>query len=301
VEDNLFIEIGLPIALFIIMVGIGLTLTTGDFRREGRAPRAMVVGTIAQVVLMPALGFLIAWLLDLSPAIAVGLVIAAACPGGTSSNLIAFLGRANVALSIILTVVVSVVTIVTLPIAGNLALAWQPTALDVAVRVPVARTIALLVGIVLVPVAIGMSIRRRDPARAVRLEKAVNAFGGFVLVLLIAAIVWTVRHEFWDLLAQSGPAAILLNLGGIAVGIGVGVLAGLSRTDQLTCAMELGVKNATLGMLIALTILGSATVAMPSAVYGFLMYFSAIGLVIYGRRIAATRAHIKADEVTEPT
>lgn len=298
--DNVFIEVGLPIALFIIMVGIGLTLTVGDFRREARAPRAMVVGTIGQILLMPALGFVVAWLLDLDPAIAVGLVIAAACPGGTSSNLIAFLGRANVALSIILTVIVSIVTIVTLPIAGNLALAWQPTALDAAVRVPILRTVVLLIGIVLVPVGLGMLVRRREPSRADRLERAVSAFGGVVLVLLIVAIVWSVRDQFWELLAQAGPASLLLNLGGIAVGIGICALVGLSRTDQLTCAMELGVKNATLGIVIALTVIGSETIAVPSAVYGFLMYFSAIGLVVYGRRLAATRTSLKSAEAPAP-
>lgn len=293
-EDNVFIEVGLPIALFVIMIGIGLTLTTGDFRREARAPRALVVGSVAQLILMPVLGFAIAWALDMSPALAVGLVIAAACPGGTTSNLIVFLARANVALSIILTVIASLVTIVTLPIAGNIAVAWQPTALDATVRVPVLDTILLLIVIVLIPVTIGMVIRRRRPERAAAVERVVSLIGAVVLVALIAAIIWDVRAEFWDLMRQAGPAALLLNVGGITIGIGVGGLAGLSRTDQLTCGAELGVKNATLGMLIALTILGSGAIAMPSAVYGFLQYFTAAGLISYGRRIAMRRTNIKA-------
>jgi bile acid:Na+ symporter, BASS family len=107
VEDNLFIEVGLPIALFIIMVGIGLTLTVADFRREARHPRAMIVGSIAQIVAMPLLAFVIAWVLRLPPLIALGLVVLAACPGGTTSNLVALLARANVALSIVMTVVAS--------------------------------------------------------------------------------------------------------------------------------------------------------------------------------------------------
>lgn len=176
-EQSPLIEIGLPAVLFVIMVGIGLTLTTDDFRREARAPKGAVVGLVAQLLLMPALGFAIAALLDLPPALAVGLVIAAACPGGTTSNLIAFLARANVALSIVLTVLASVATIVTLPVFVDLALRWQPAASDVAVRVPVGRTVLLLVAIVLVPVTIGMVVRRRAPERAGALERIVSLIG----------------------------------------------------------------------------------------------------------------------------
>jgi bile acid:Na+ symporter, BASS family len=287
VEDSPLISIGLPIALFVIMIGIGLTLTTGDFRREARQPKGVIVGAIAQLLLMPALGFAVAALLGLPPAIAVGIVIVAACPGGTTSNLVAYLARANVALSIALTVVASIVTIATLPIFANLALAWQPAASDVAVRVPVGRTVVLLLGIILIPVAIGMTIRRRAPQRAKSLEKGVSVFGGAILLLLIIGIAYSVRDQFWELLAAAGPASILLNVGGIAVGYAVGAAAGLSKADRLTTGIEVGVKNTTLGMLIAITIIGSETMAVPSAVYGLLMYASAFAVVAYGQRTFA--------------
>jgi bile acid:Na+ symporter, BASS family len=287
VEENPLISIGLPIALFIIMIGIGLTLTTGDFRREAKRPKGVIVGGIAQLLLMPALGFAVAALLGLPPAIAVGIVIVAACPGGTTSNLVAYLARANVALSIALTVLASIVTIATLPIFANLALAWQPTAMDVAVRVPVARTVVLLVGIILIPVAIGMTLRRRSPQLASKMERGVSLFGGVVLLALIIGIAISVRDQFWELLAAAGPASILLNLGGIAIGYAVGAAAGLSRADRLTTGIEVGVKNTTLGMLIAITIIGSETMAVPSAVYGLLMYASAFAIVAYGQRTFA--------------
>jgi bile acid:Na+ symporter, BASS family len=284
VEQSPLIDTGLPIALFVIMIGIGLTLTTEDFGREAREPKGVVVATIAQLVVMPALGFAIAALLALPPAIAVGLVIAAACPGGTTSNLIAYLARANVALSIVLTVISSLAVIVTLPFYVNLALARQPAVADVAVRVPVGRTVLLLVGIILIPVTIGMTLRRRAPQRALSLEKAVSLFGAAVLVLLIIGIAYSVRDRFWELLSAAGPAAILLNLSGIAVGYVVSAAAGLRNVDRLTAGIELGVKNTTLGLLVALTVIGSETMAVPSAVYGLLMFASAFALVAYGRR-----------------
>jgi bile acid:Na+ symporter, BASS family len=286
VEQNPLVEIGLPVALFVIMVGIGLTLTSDDFRREARQPKSALLGSLGQLILMPALGFAIAALLSLPPALAVGLVIVAACPGGTTSNLVAYLCRANVALSIVLTVIASLVTILTLPLAANLALAWQPTASDVAISVPIPRTVALLIGIVLIPVAIGMTVRRKAPARAASLESFVSIFGAIVLVVVIVGIAISVRDEFWELLSAAGPAALLLNLSGILAGIGLGALTRVPKGDRLTFGVELGIKNSTLGILIAATVIGSERMAVPAAVYGLVMYVSAIALVAYGRRAA---------------
>ena len=283
-EQSPLISLGLPIALFIIMIGIGLTLTAADFHREARQPRGVVVGTLAQLVLMPALGFAVAALLRLEPVIAVGLVIVAACPGGSTSNLIAYLARANVALSIVLTVLSSVAAIVTLPLYVNLALGWWPIGAEAAVRMPVGQTVALLVGIILVPVTIGMAVRRRAPERAASLEKAVSLFGGVVLLALIVAIVYSVRDRFWELMGTAGPAALLLNLAGVAAGFLSAALAGLSGPDRLTTGIELGVKNSTIGMLVAVTLIGSEAMAVPAAVYGLVMYLSGFALVMFGQR-----------------
>lgn len=283
-EQSPLISVGLPVALFVIMTGIGLTLTAADFHREARQPRGVVVGTLAQLLLTPALGFAVAALLRVEPVIAVGLVIVAACPGGSTSNLVAYLARANVALSIVLTVLASVAAIVTLPVYVNLALGWWPVGAGEAVRMPVGQTVALLVGIILVPVAIGMAVRRRAPARAASLERAVSLFGGVVLLLLIVAIVVSVRDRFWELMGAAGPAAIVLNLGGVAVGFLAAALAGLPGRDRLTTGIELGVKNTTIGMLVAVTIIGSEPMAVPAAVYGLLMYASGFALVWFGQR-----------------
>jgi bile acid:Na+ symporter, BASS family len=295
-EQSPLISFGLPIALFIIMIGIGLTLTAADFHREARQPLGVMVGTLAQVLLMPALGFGVAAVLRLEPVIAVGLVIVAACPGGSTSNLIAYLARANVALSIVLTVLASVAAILTLPLYVNLALGWWPIGTEAAVRMPVAQTVALLIGIILVPVAIGMAVRRRAPARAASLEKAVSIFGGVVLLLLIVAIIYSVRDRFWELMGAAGPAAILLNLAGVAAGFLSAALVGLSGPDRFTMGIELGVKNTTIGMLVAVTIIGSEAMAVPAAVYGLLMYASGFALVTFGQRafprLEVRRAHV---------
>lgn len=294
-ESSPLTEIGLPVALAIIMVGIGLTLTAGDFRRELRTPKGVVVGSLGQLLLLPALGFAIIAVLDLDPAIAVGLVIVAACPGGTTSNLISFLGRANVALSIVLTVVASIITIVTLPVFADLALDLQGSAGadGAAVEVPVLRTVLTLVGVVLLPVLTGMAVRARASHLAASAERAVSAFGAVVLVALIIGIAVSV-DDVGGLIRQAGPATLLLNLGGIAIGALLGRFAGLSWTDRLTLSIELGVKNSTLGILLG-GLLGDLTWAVPSAVYGIVMYLSAAVLVVVGRRRSVLAVPAVAD------
>lgn len=287
--DNPLIEIGLPIALAIIMVGIGLTLTTADFARERRAPRAAIVGTVAQLLGPPAAAFLIAWALSLSPAITVGLVVAAACPGGSTSNLVAYLGRANVALSIVLTVISSIAIVLTLPFWANLALEWQPITADVDVHVPIADTAGMLIGIVLVPVGVGMLVRARKPELAATLERFVGIVGAVVLVALIIAISVAVRDQILDLLAASGPSTLLLSLVSVGLAAVLGTVSGLSAEDRLTLGIELAVKNSTIGLLIALTVIGSEAVSFTTAVYGVVMYLPALALVVVGRRLSSGR------------
>jgi BASS family bile acid:Na+ symporter len=277
------IAIGLPIALFIIMIGMGLTLTPADFQREARAPRGMILGTVLQLVGMPLIGFLLIYLLGLTPAIAIGLIIIAACPGGTTSNLVAFMARGNVALSIMLTVIASLATILTLPISVNLALDLL-TDNAVAVRLPVGQTVLMLSVLILIPVAIGMAVRGHNPALAAKADRWVGLFGAVVLLLLIIGISIANRDRLGGLLIESGPACVLLNIGGIILGLAGARLAGLGRRDGLTIATELGIKNGTLGMLVAMTLLGNTEMAVPSAVYGILMYLFGFGLIIHGRR-----------------
>jgi bile acid:Na+ symporter, BASS family len=148
--------------------------------------------------------------------------------------------------------------------------------------VPLLRTVLTLFGVVLVPVLAGMALRARAPTRAASAEKAVSIFGAVLLVALIIGIALTVE-DIAGLLRQAGPAVLLLNVGGILVGGLLGRLAGLRWVDRLTLAIELGVKNSTLGIVLG-GLLGDLTWAVPSAVYGVLMYVSAALLVVVGRR-----------------
>jgi bile acid:Na+ symporter, BASS family len=204
-------------------------------------------------------------------------------PGGTTSNIITFLSNANVALSIVLTVVASLATVLTIPIVVEFAID-RFGSIDESVSLPVVRTIGQLVLIVLVPVIIGMVIRARRADLAGRIEKGVSAFGAAILVLLIGGIALELGSDVPVFLRQAGPAVILLNVAGLLVGGLLGWVGGLPKRDRLTIAIELGVKNATLGILVATLLSTQPLYAAPSAVYGLLMYVSAALVVVYGRR-----------------
>ncbi|MFO7994409.1 MAG: bile acid:sodium symporter, partial [Marinobacter sp.] len=222
--------------------------------------------------------------LDLSPAIAVGLVIIAACPGGTTSNLFVLLARGNIALSIVLTVTASLITIVTLPLLTNFALQLY-AGTEESITLPVGRTVGMLVGIVLFPVAVGMVFRTRAPELSRRAESAVSVFGGLVLALLVVGLVWGVRDQIWDLLRQAGPATLLLNLAGIFLGLLAGRAAGLTQRESIAVAVELGIKNSTIALLVTLTLLESSAMSIPAAVYGVMMFPIGFLLAAYGRKI----------------
>jgi BASS family bile acid:Na+ symporter len=280
------------------MTGVGLTLRLRDFHNVVYYPRALIFGTLAQIVLMPAAGFALAWALQLPPAIAVGLVIIAACPGGTTSNVFAFLAKGNLALSILMTAAASLITVLTLPLFANWAIrVFTDRNLEQPLQLPVTQTIAMLLAIVFVPVMLGMALRAWKRQLAGRLEGAVGAFGMLVLVALIVLIVVQTRDHLGQLLVQAGPSVIALNVLGILIGLAVARFAGHGFVDGLTLAMELGIKNSTIGLTVTLTLLGSADIAMPSALYGILMFASAAILVVIGRRHAHVRLRPERGEV----
>lgn len=288
-ESGPLISVGLPLSLFIIMVGIGMTLTARDFHQVTVKPTGLVLGTIAQILLMPLAAFALAWALQLPPAMAVGLVIIAACPGGTTSNLFTLLAKGNVALSIVLTVSASLITIMTLPLFANFALKLY-FGTQQEITLPLGKTVLMLSAIVLLPVTIGMGIRALRPALAARAESVVSIFGGLVLAGLIVSIVYGIRDRFIELLIQAGPATLALNILGIALGLLCTRAAGLGNRERLAVATELGIKNGTLGLMVTLTLLHSSNMSVPSAIYGVIMFPLGFLLAAYGRRLAKAGA-----------
>ncbi|WP_165164821.1 bile acid:sodium symporter family protein [Corynebacterium qintianiae] len=284
-EQSPFIEIGLPIALFVIMIGIGLSLTSKDFVAHAKRPRATILGLLGQLILPPLVALGLAWAFDLPPLMVLGVALVGASPGGATSNLATYLARGSVALSIILTVAASFAAIVTLPLWMGFASRVVPGVEQLEITMPLGQTFALLFGIVLVPVAVGMFVRATRPALAERMERFVGIVGVVVLVLLIVFIVIDVREQLTDLLITIAPIALLLNVCFVVLGGLVGWLGRLDRADQLAIAIEYSIRNTTLGMVLAFTVMQSPEVGVVSAVYSIVMYVSMFAVIAAGRRM----------------
>ncbi|MGC4815036.1 bile acid:sodium symporter family protein [Micromonospora sp. DT228] len=273
--DSALTLIGLPIALGIIMLGLGLGLTSTDFRRVAQHPRAAVIALVCQVLVLPALCFGLVLAFDLAPELAVGMMLLAASPGGTTANLFSHLFGGHVALNITLTAVNSVLAVVTLPILVNLSAAYF---------LPDGRSIGLqfdkvlqVFAIVLVPVAIGMLIRARVPSAAERLNRPIRILSVVVLVAVIVGAVLGERENIADYFVSVGLAVLAFNLLSLAIGYGVPRLAGVDRSAATAAGFEIGIHNSTLAITIALSpaLLDSTQMAIPGAVYGIVMFFTA--------------------------
>jgi BASS family bile acid:Na+ symporter len=286
--DSPLTTIGLPIALGIIMLGLGLGLTTDDFRRVVRYPKAVLIALVCQVLLLPAACFGIAVAFGLPDALAVGMMLLAASPGGTTANLYSHLFGGNVALNVSLTAVNSVLAVVTLPFVVNFAITYF---MDAGSSLGLQFDKVLQVfAIVLIPVAIGMLIRRAKPSAAASLEKPVKILSVVVLVAVIAGAVLKERDNIADYFVAVGLAVLAFNVLSLIVGYTVPRLAGVDRKGSIAAGFEIGIHNSTLAITIAISpaLLNSTEMAIPAAVYGIVMFFTAaiFGLLVRGKREA---------------
>lgn len=272
-QSTLLTNLFLPLALGILMLGLGLGLTTEDFRRIGRYPRAVVTGLVLQILVLPWVAFALALAFKLPPALAVGLMLLAASPGGATANIYSHLARGDVALNITLTAINSVLALVTLPLILNLSLEYFMGAGQY-VPPPLRKVVEVAV-IILFPVVIGMLVRSRAPGFAARMEKPLRLFAVVVLVLLVVlafAQAWgTVLAWF----AAVGLACLLFNLASMGVGYGAPLALKLPRPQAIAIAMEIGIHNGTLAIYIAINVMQDATMSIPAAVYSLLMFFTA--------------------------
>ena len=278
--DSPLAMIGLPIALGIIMFGLGLDLTPGDFARIGKRPKAVAVALACQLLLLPAVCFGLVLLFRLPPVLAVGMMLLAASPGGTTANLYSHLFRGDVALNISLTAINSVIAVLTLPVIVNLSIAWfQPG--DMTVGLQLKKTIEVFM-IVLLPVCLGMLVRGFKPGFARAMDKPVRLASVVILTLVIAgAVVSNFAVLKDDILALSG---IVVSFCILSLGIGFIIprLFRISREQSIASAFEVGLHNATLAIVIAESVLAVPDMSLPAAVYGVLMFplAAAFGLLI---------------------
>lgn len=284
--DSALTTVGLPAALAVVMMGLGLSLTVGDFARVARRPVAVVAALVTQIVVLPAICFGLVIAAGLDPLLAVGMMLLAASPGGTTANLFSHLFRGDVALNITLTAVNSVVAVITLPVVVNLSLAvFRPVVEGSGLGLDLSKT-AQVFAVVLVPVLIGMLVRRAAPAFADRADRPVRILSAVVLAAVIVGALLAERENLGGYLAAIGPVAVLFCVVSLAVGYLLPRLLRVGHPQSVASAFEVGIHNSTLAIAVAVSVLQVEQLAVPAAVYGVLMFPLALAAGVVLRRLA---------------
>ncbi|WP_280344312.1 bile acid:sodium symporter family protein [Nocardia neocaledoniensis] len=266
------VSVGLPLALVVIMFGLGLSLTPADFTRIAKSPRIVAIALLCQLIALPAVAFGLVLLFDLPAVLAVGVMLLAASPGGTTANLFSHLFRGDVALNVSLTAVNSIIAVVTLPLVTNFAIGYfEPADGGGTVGLQFGKVVQVF-AIVLVPVAVGMLVRRWSAAFADRMDRPVRIGSALTLLLVIVGTIIAESETLTDSLGQVGAITVLFCLISLTLGYLVPRLLGVPDRQAIACSMEVGIHNSTIAITIAISVLDSTELAVPAAVYGVLMF-----------------------------
>ncbi len=276
------LKVGLPIALAIIMFGMGLGLTVKDFTRVFAKPKAFLAGTFLQIVSLPLLAFLVLSLFQLSGALAVGMMILAACPGGVTSNILTYISRGDVALSVSLTAIISLLGFVTVPLITGWSLNYHMG--QGAPDLPIASTMIGILLITTIPVALGMLVRKLNAGLADRAERVFAPLSMIIFIAVVIGALFAERANIASYIQQVGFPAIVLNLVTMAVAFLTARFLLLPDSQRSAITLECGLQNSTLGLAVALTILDRPDISIPIAVYGLLMLFTGFGFAMWTRQ-----------------
>lgn len=279
-NNNFFSDILLPITLAIITLGMGLAIEGKDFTGIFKRPKSIITGLLAQMLILPLIAFIIAYFTNIDPVYKVGLIIIAACPGGATSNLVNFMLNGNVALSLSITIVNSLLTLITIPfiVRTGLEIYLGESAV---IHLPYGSTILNIFLIVALPAAIGITIRYFFRGFAIRLEKPLRYLLPVLLFIVYSGVLFIDKgaktlhlKDYINLY----PHAIILNVLSMFGGWYVARKIGLKRKNQFTIAIEVGLQNSTLAIFIAATLLSSQQMAVVPIIYGSFSFFTTWGI-----------------------
>ncbi|MGI2111811.1 bile acid:sodium symporter family protein [Shewanella frigidimarina] len=264
----------IPVCIFLIMMGMGLSLVTDDFKRVLKYPKAVAIGLTNQLLLLPIIGFGLANIMPLEPEYAVGVMLLVLCPGGTTSNMFSHLAKGDVALSVTMTAVASLITVFTIPVVLNYSLIHFMGQGN-EFQLPILTTMFSLMKLTIVPIVIGMMIRRYAPKIAESTQVHVSRFGILFLTLLIIFLTYIQQDIVIPALIAAGPVSIILNISTMLLGYYSSKLFGLNLAQRTSITIEVGLQNSTLSMFMALTLLANYKMSFTPAIYTLTMLFTA--------------------------
>ncbi len=275
-------DVVLPIALAFIMLSLGLGLTVGDFARVAKQPRDFLVGAVAQVVLLPVAAFVLVSIWPLAPELALGVMIIAAAPGGVTSNLLTAFGRGDVALSISLTAIVSLLSIVTIPLI--VVFSYTHLVGGDAGDVSVAETALGVFLIVTLPVLIGLAVRRWAAGFATRVQPNARRISALLFVLVLAAAIYQEHENALEYMGQAGPVTAVLNVVMMALAYLLARFLASGPRQRISISIECGVQNGTLAIAVSTLLFDGGLTVVPAATYSLIMFGSALIFIALLRR-----------------
>jgi BASS family bile acid:Na+ symporter len=275
-----------PWVLRLVMIGLGLSLTVADFKRVVVYPKAVSLGLVAQILGQPLLGFTLASLFDVPPAIAMGLVILASCPSGVTSNAYTFASRADVPLCVTLSALTSVVTVFTIPLFINVGLRTFDVGGELQ-SLPASRMLLELVGFTLVPLMLGMLIRALFSEFAARALEPIRKTVLFLMVFVLLLGIVASYQEILDHFAAAGALVVTMNVLSMAMGYGLARLFRLPTMQVVTLTFEVGVHNLALSYAITFTMLKRPDLAATALLYAVVMPATALAFVAIAKRLIA--------------
>ena len=267
-------QIFLPISLAIIMFGMGLTLVINDFTRLFTYPKEIFIGLFNQLVFLPLIGFLIILLFDLDSTMAIGIMILSLCPGGPTSNLITQVSRGNIGLSVTLTALASLITVFTILIILSEAISYFSGEIDVIIELPIVQTMIQILVITVIPVSIGMVIRKKNEDFALRMERPMRIASTVLFIIIFLLVMIANKDLIVQAMKEVGFATLLLNLSTMALGYMTAKLFGVKGKSQISITIESGIQNGTLAFVIATTILNNVEMGLPTGAYSIWMFIS---------------------------
>lgn len=277
----------MPMALGIIMLGLGLSLTLDDFRRVTQYPRAIIIALGSQMILLPAICLVLVRIFDMDPALGVGLMLLSAAPGGATASLYSHLSKGDVALNITLTAVNCVLALFTLPFIVNFSLEYFLSAGQY-IPMPFQKVIEVF-AIVLTPVIFGMIIRRATPGLASKMDRPVKIASVLFLALIIITLTIQQRAMLGIYLVALGLPVLTFNIVSLATGYFLPQWFKVEKKQAIAIGMEIGIHNATLAIYIALNVLNNTDMSIAPALYGLLMFFTA---GVFGYLVSRGTTHI---------
>ena len=280
---NIVTDLFLPLALAFIMFSLGLGLTGADFLRVAKQPKDFFVGAISQIILLPVVAFILVKIWPISPELAIGVMIIAAAPGGVTSNILTSFAKGDVALSISLTAIISLLSVITVPfiLISSLNLLGSESIVQNISLVSMAMSMFL---IVTVPVIIGMIFRKFAENTAVKFESFAKKISVVLFIIVLLGAILAEKDNIISYFADAGFVTLVLNILMMVIAFYVAQLLGTGIPQKKCIAIECGLQNGTLAIFVGTTLFGGGAFIIPAATYSLIMFVTSLVFVFFVRK-----------------